>query len=1070
MVLGGTEQNDLLRAGNGDDTIYGDGGDDIIYTGGGDDEANGGTGDDIIFDGGAGAAGDVIRGGDGHDVVTLSAGLAFVFGGDGNDMVIGAASSAEVFGNTGTDFILLGSGGGLAQGGAGDDWLEGVQGGDDALGEDGRGVLPEVTPQQTGGQEIGHDVFVLGDGGDRADGELGNDIFIDGAGDDRYFGDVGFDWVVFGRDTSDRNLNLGNIAAINPAPGAVGDRFDGNVEAISGTRFGDTILGDSRSDLGAVDAAGVDLPLNNRLTESHFAQISGLFSETGADGALINRALLTNANNELFTQQDGGPALSFGNILLGGGGGDAIQGNGGNDIIDGDLELTVQIEWRPSLDADTWRRFDSVAQLQAAATNRVVNPADLHIVRELRSAAGNNEGDVAVFRGAFQEYDIEGITWDSVLNPTRTGTIGLSGTAQDLDNDGYIRIAHNANFVVGGALGATFDGVDYVRNVESLSFADPAAANGRAELSATLGFTGDGGIDVRLAPTQSTLNSGFVNQTAPEPVFERITYQQTGVPGGIGLAFSAIEAVGTFGLESDQNGGIWITDTKTLNRLKLTYQGQHATTSQFAGWTPVGVRSIEDPNAAFEIVWNSHNSFGTWKVNKMGAHVSDSILTTFQVNERESLFSQDLNGTNGITPAISSVMSVYRSLNFSGPSISIDSLNRYVISETGKNDVSLKYNWKGTRGVDEFDYTEMPDWSVIAVTQLVNSSTKTVLWENSSGSYGTWEVDDNGVQLSSKALSSYEVASLESAFGIDLNANRFIGSYLGQDAGGYTLGVSDKLMYSNYQVNSTSFANWTAIAAGATAVGNQVGWRNSTGGFGIWNTDRFGNYQSSFALNSVQIGAFENLFAEDLNGVGGIDTLKTVEAFGDTSVLADFNGGYVLSSAKGVQLLQMAGQQVGENFGGGWNVVGANDTLTGYQVIWKQTSTGTLGYWNTDANGNYLSSKVIDSFQLKSFETSFQQDLDNFNGIDPITQVGTTGNASLLQQPDLGYVIDGANGIQFLNYQGSQITQGFSTDWTLNGVSDQGSGYVAHWTRNSDALSAYWLTNSTGDFLSSGLA
>ena len=128
VVLGGTDQNDLLSAGNGDDTIYGDGGNDRIYTGGGDDLAFGGAGDDIIFDGGAGAAGDVIRGEDGHDVISLSAGLAIVHGGNGNDFVIGGASAAEVFANAGNDFVLLGRGGGAAMGGVGDDWLEGIGG------------------------------------------------------------------------------------------------------------------------------------------------------------------------------------------------------------------------------------------------------------------------------------------------------------------------------------------------------------------------------------------------------------------------------------------------------------------------------------------------------------------------------------------------------------------------------------------------------------------------------------------------------------------------------------------------------------------------------------------------------------------------------------------------------------------------------------------------------------------------------------------------------------------------------------------------------------------------------
>ena len=342
-----------------------------------------------------------------------------------------------------------------------------------------------------------------------------------------------------------------------------------------------------------------------------------------------------------------------------------------------------------------------------------------------------------------------------------------------------------------------------------------------------------------------------------------------------------------------------------------------------------------------------------------------------------------------------------------------------------------------------------------------------------------WQVDANGNHLSSKVLSSYEVASMESTFGIDLNANGFIGSYLGQDAAGYTLGQSVTLKLNGNQVGSSSFAGWSALAAAATVGGNQVAWRNSDGGFGIWNTDLDGNYQTGMAVNNVQIGAYENLFAEDLNGNGILDSLRTIESFGTTSVKVDLNGGYAFSSEKGVQLLQLNGQQVSENFAGSWNVVGAQDTVTGYQVILKESGTGANGYWNTDASGNYLAGKVIDGSQLQAFETSFQQDLDasGTGALDPITNqmvdgltaVEEVGSASQLQQDNGGYVIDGANGIQFLNYRGTQVTPGFSSDWTLNGVETQGSGYAANWTRNSDQQTGTWSTNSTGDYLSAAL-
>ena len=1092
VVLGGTEQNDLLSGGNGDDTFYGDGGNDRIYTGGGDDLAFGGAGNDIIFDGGAGAAGDVIRGEDGNDVISLSAGLAIVFGGNGNDFVIGGASAAEVFAGEGNDFVLLGRGGGAAMGGIGDDWLEGGGGGDGVIGENGRGLVLDINtglPVAGGnGQENGDDVIVLGDGDDRGDGELGNDIFIDGAGDDRYAGDDGFDWVVFGRDVSSREINLSAVAPINPQANLIiGDTFDANTEAVSGTRFNDFILGDSRADLQPTLTGVAINPLDNRLTQDKFAQISGLFSTNVAlDGALINNTLL--ARTDLFTGAAGARALSFGNILLGGGGADSIQGNGGNDIIDGDLELTVQIEWRRAGFAP--QRFDSMTQLQEAATNAVVNPGDLHIVRELRSA-DQNQGDEAVFRGAFREYDIEGITWSGRSgflnlvdnNAARTGTTGLRGTARDVDGDGYIRISHNVNFANGGALGANFDGVDYVRNVESLRFLNITGAAGvdgvDQVLSATAGFAGTGNAaaavgavttpggttTVRMTPTQSTLLSGFDTLTEAVVVGaqQRITIQQVGAQGGVGNTFSVVESVGSFGLDTDQAGCIWIRNTATVARIKLTYQGQQVTASQFPGWSFSGVSAVA---GGYEVALESADgSYGTWAVNALGAYVSGQNLNTAQIVDKEAAFGQDLNGDTQI--GIVTTMR-FAPLMAEGPGLGVDNVGRYRISEAG-SDVTLKYAGA------EVGSTTYPDWTAMAIAQMAGSPDNTVLWRHSDGNYGIWQVDANGNHQSSKVLSSFEVASMESTFGIDLNANGFIGSYLGQEAGGYSLGQGllsqgVTLKFNGNQVGSTSFGGWSAVAAAATADGNQVAWRNSAGGFGIWNTGLDGNYQTGMAVNNVQIGAYENLFAEDLNGNGILDSMRTIESFGTTSVIVDLNGGYALSSAKGVQLLQLNGQQVTENFGGAWNVVGAEDTITGYQVVFQNAATGASAYWNIDANGNYLAGKVVDGFQLKAFETSFLQDLDNSGTVDPLTQVETAGSASLLQQTNGGYVIDGANGIQFLNYQGTQVTPGFAPGWTLNGVESQGSGYAANWTAPNGTQQYNWFTNSTGDYLSAGLA
>ena len=40
---------------------------------------------------------------------------------------------------------------------------------------------------------------------------------------------------------------------------------------------------------------------------------------------------------------------------------------------------------------------------------------------------------------------------------------------------------------------------------------------------------------------------------------------------------------------------------------------------------------------------------------------------------------------------------------------------------------------------------------------------------------------------------------------------------------------------------------------------------------------------------------------------------------------------------------------------GTWAPIGAEKTASGYEVAWKDASTGQYTAWNTDNNGNYVS-------------------------------------------------------------------------------------------------------------------
>ena len=68
---------------------------------------------------------------------------------------------------------------------------------------------------------------------------------------------------------------------------------------------------------------------------------------------------------------------------------------------------------------------------------------------------------------------------------------------------------------------------------------------------------------------------------------------------------------------------------------------------------------------------------------------------------------------------------------------------------------------------------------------------------------------------------------------------------------------------------------------------------------------------------------------------------------------------------------------------GTWAPIGAEKTASGYEVAWKDASTGQYTAWNTDNNGNYVSNMSGltgyvsgTSTALESLETSFHQDLN----------------------------------------------------------------------------------------------
>ena len=492
VVLGGTEAADILIAGIGDDTLFGDGGNDNLQGGFGNDIINAGAGDDIVTDSGGD---DNIKAGDGNDVVHAGPGLDLVMGGRGQDfIVLGTDAGSEVFAGEGNDFVYGNKNAERILGNEGNDWIE-TGTFDGAPGDN----FDEIFSHD--GID-GHDVF-LGDGGfDEFIGEGGDDIMVGSPGRGKMVGMSGWDWATYKDSTSAVNADLSLPIIFDEAPtlppNAALDEFQ-SVEGLSGSRFNDILKGSNVLAEERVPAlpGGTEGFTGSALDADGVALISGLQDVVGA--AVTSVA-----------------SYSAGDIILGGDGSDEIWGQAGDDIIDGDKWLNVRISVRQNADGTGAEiaSHNSMTSLSAAMFAGTINPGQLVIVREILQP---NMGEPAISDSrptegealtatlgsipgtpsqlTYQWQVLEGGVWTDVAGadevtfipteaqvnrqlrvaitfedngPFDIDTARYSGSADDyewaLNADGSVSVTHTG--------GTQADGTDTLRNIERLQFSD----------------------------------------------------------------------------------------------------------------------------------------------------------------------------------------------------------------------------------------------------------------------------------------------------------------------------------------------------------------------------------------------------------------------------------------------------------------------------------------------------------------------------------------------------------------------------------------------------------------------
>jgi serralysin len=297
-------------------------------------------------------------------------------------------------------------------------------------------------------------------------------------------------------------------------------------------------------------------------------------------------------------------------------------------------------------------------------------------------------------------------------------------------------------------------------------------------------------------------------------------------------------------------------------------------------------------------------------------------------------------------------------------------------------------------------------------------------------------------------------------------------------------GVS--LKYGGAAVVAGEFGTIAPIATEQTGSGYDVAWKvPGADQYIVWSTDSSGNYLSTISGpaaisgSSTTLESFETVFHQDLNGDGviGVPTTTVIESSGSTSLTQVGINYYLDSISTGTgPELRFSGAAVLAGQFGTIAPIGAEQTVSGYDVAWKVPGADQYIVWSTDSSGNYLStisgpSAVSgSSTTLESFETVFHQDLngDGVIGVPAVTTVIESFGSTSLTQVGNNYYLDSIStgtGPE-LKFGGTAVVTGQFGTIAPIGAEQTGSGYDVAWKLPGADQYIVWSMDSSGNYLS----
>ena len=340
--------------------------------------------------------------------------------------------------------------------------------------------------------------------------------------------------------------------------------------------------------------------------------------------------------------------------------------------------------------------------------------------------------------------------------------------------------------------------------------------------------------------------------------------------------------------------------------------------------------------------------------------------------------------------------------------------------------------------------------------------------------------------------SSFALQLLEVTFGIDLNGDGTIGlksTPLSTDNG-----VTFSLVANQYQLQSTAggtvtlqfngspvtlgqFGDYAPIGAVAVTGGYDVAFKQaSTGNFVVWKVDGSGNFNSLVtgvvSGSSYQLENLETVFNQDLNGDGTVGPKATVLSTDNGVTFSQLANEYQMqSTAGGTVTLQFNGSPVTLGQFGDYAPIGAVAVTGGYDVAFKQASTGNFVIWKVDGSGNFSSlvTGVVSgsSYQLENLETVFNQDLNGDGTVGPKATVLSTDNGVTFSQLANEYQMQStAGGTVTLQFNGSPVTLGQFGDYAPIGAVAVTGGYDVAFKQASTGNFVVWKVDVIGNFSS----